>query len=160
MQTAGTVTGNDNFANRANINPLDGPVAASNVLATIEAGEPLPGGLPGGKSIWFTWHASFTGTISLTTAGSDFDTLLGIYTGTQLRALKAVVADDDSGGFHSSQVTFNVTTGTDYQIQVEGYEGASGRVVLGTNVSYKLVIGVRQARSQFVFARFVVYATA
>ncbi len=132
VETPFNAAGNDNFANRAGINPLEGPVSSSNLLATVEAGEPLPGGLPGGKSIWFTWHAGFTGTISLTTAGSDFDTLLGVYTGTQLKTLKAVASDDDSGGYHASEVTFNVVAGTDYQIQVEGYEGASGRVVLGT----------------------------
>lgn len=133
VETPATITqNNDNFANRTSINPLAGPVSASNVLATVETGEPLLGGKAGGKSIWFTWHASFTGTISLTTAGSDFDTLLGIYTGTVLKTLKTVAADDDSGGYLSSEVTFNVTAGTDYQIQVEGYEGASGRVVLGT----------------------------
>ncbi|HEY3857101.1 MAG TPA: FG-GAP-like repeat-containing protein [Verrucomicrobiae bacterium] len=132
VETRFNVSGNDNFANRAGINPLQGPVSSSNLLATIEVGEPAPGGAPGGKSIWFTWHAGFTGTISLTTAGSDFDTLLGVYTGTQLKTLKAVAADDDSGGHHTSLATFNVVAGTDYQIQVEGYQGASGRVVLGT----------------------------
>ena len=50
---------NDDFANRASINPLLGPVSDSNQLATVEPGEPLPDGLPGGKSIWFTWHADF-----------------------------------------------------------------------------------------------------
>jgi hypothetical protein len=122
---------NDDFVNRAVINPLLGPVSDSNQLATTEPGEPRPDGLPGGKSIWFTWRATFSGTISLTTEGSDFDTLLAVYTGTQLRALKPVAADDDSGGYLTSLVTFNVTEGTDYQIDVDGYQGASGRVVLG-----------------------------
>ncbi|HZM05221.1 MAG TPA: immunoglobulin domain-containing protein, partial [Candidatus Saccharimonadales bacterium] len=122
---------NDNFANRASFNPLLGPVAASNVFATLEPGEPLPDGKTGGKSIWFTWRPTFTGTASLTTEGSDFDTLLAVYTGTQLRKLKAVAADDDSGGYFTSLVTFNVTAGTDYQIDVDGFQGASGRVVLG-----------------------------
>ena len=57
--------------------------------------------------------------------------MLAVYTGTQLTALKAVAADDDSGGYLTSLVTFNVTEGTDYQIAVDGYQGASGRVVLG-----------------------------
>ena len=42
-----------------------------------------------------------------------------------------MAADDDSGGYLTSLVTFNVTEGTDYQIDVDGYQGASGRVVLG-----------------------------
>jgi hypothetical protein len=132
---------NDDFADRASINPLLGPVSDSNQLATVEAGEPLPDGLPGGKSIWFTWRATFTGTLSLTTEGSDFDTLLAVYTGTALRALKPVAGDDDSGGFLTSLVTFNVTEGTDYQIDVDGFQGASGRVVLGlpAGTGYRLL---------------------
>jgi hypothetical protein len=132
VETATTIPEtNDNFADRASINPLLGPVSDSNQLATVQAGEPLPDGLPGGKSIWFTWHATFTGTLSLTTEGSDFETLLAVYTGTELSKLKAVAGDEDSGGFLTSLVTFNVTEGTDYQIDVDGFQGASGRVVLG-----------------------------
>jgi hypothetical protein len=123
---------NDNFANRISINPLLGPVLGNNQNATFETGEPrLIAGKPGGKSIWYTWTASFTGVISLGTQGSDFDTLLAVYTGTNLSKLTPVAADDDSGGFFTSLVTFNVTAGTAYQIEVDGFNGASGNVVLG-----------------------------
>jgi MinD-like ATPase involved in chromosome partitioning or flagellar assembly len=67
----------------------------------------------------------------LTTEGSAFDTIMAVYTGTALSNLKAVAADDDSGGFLTSLVTFNVSKGTDYQIAVEGFQRATGRVVLG-----------------------------
>jgi hypothetical protein len=121
----------DGFSNRISINPLVGPVMGSNGNATLEPGEPQIGGVPGGKSIWYTWNASFTGVISLTTQGSDFDTLLGVYTGTNVAALTPVAADDDSGGFFTSLVTFNVVQGADYQITVDGFQGASGTVILG-----------------------------
>ena len=114
---------NNSFATRASINPLLGSVSDSNYLAAVQAG--------GGNSIWFTWHANFTGTLSLSTQGSDFDTLLTVYTGTSLSKLKVVAADSESGGFHTSLVTFNVTSNTDYQIQVSGNQGATGRVVFG-----------------------------
>jgi hypothetical protein len=122
---------NDTFATRASINPLTGSVAASNRTAVAQAGAPLPDNLPGGNSVWFTWRATFTGTITLTTQGSDFDTAMAVYTGTALNNLKVVAADDDSGGYHTSLVSFNVTSNTVYQIAVDGYEGASGRIVLG-----------------------------
>jgi len=122
---------NDNFTNRIRINPLLGPVLGNNQNATSEPGEPLHDGKPGGKSIWYTWTASFTGVISLGTQGSDFDTLLAVYTGTNLSKLTPVAADDDSGGFLTSLVTFNVKAGTPYQIAVDGFNGASGNVVLG-----------------------------
>jgi hypothetical protein len=97
---------NDTFATRAVINPLLGPVAARNLTATVQPGAPLPDGLPGGNSIWFTWTPTFTGTVSLTTQGSAFDTVMAVYTGTALNKLKVVAADDDSGGYLTSLVTF------------------------------------------------------
>jgi uncharacterized repeat protein (TIGR03803 family) len=128
----GSITnGADDFSNRVNINPLVGPAFGNNSNATFEAGEPLTDGKPGTNSIWYTWHASFSGVVSLTTRGSSFDTLLAVYTGTNLDDLTVVAADDDSGGFFTSLVTFNCTQGTSYQIQVTGFQNASGRVVLG-----------------------------
>jgi hypothetical protein len=121
----------DYFSNRITINPLLGPVMGSNTNATSETGEPLHDGKPGGKSIWYTWTASFTGVISLTTLGSDFDTLLAVYLGTNVSQLTPVASDDDSGGFFTSLVTFNVTQGATYQIAVDGFQGASGTVILG-----------------------------
>ncbi len=122
---------NITFESRAIINPLLGSVSDSNDLASVEKGAPLPDGVPGGNSIWFTWTPTFTGTVTLTTQGSDFDTVMAVYTGTKLSSLKAVAADDDSGGYLTSLVTFNVTAGTPYQIAVDGHQGKSGRVVLG-----------------------------
>jgi Bacterial Ig domain/FG-GAP-like repeat/Glucodextranase, domain B/Immunoglobulin domain len=122
---------NTNFQDRASFNPLLGPISDSNDLATVQRGAPLPDGVPGGNSIWFTWTPTFTGTATLTTQGSDFDTVMAVYTGTVVSSLRAVAADDDSGGYLTSLVTFNVTAGTAYQIAVDGHQGASGRVVLG-----------------------------
>ncbi|MGA2541554.1 MAG: Ig-like domain-containing protein, partial [Verrucomicrobiota bacterium] len=128
----GTLQTADYFSNRISINPLLGPVMGNNQNATLETGETNQiAGKTAGKSIWYTWQASFTGVISLTTQGSDFDTLLGVYTGTNVAKLTTVAADDDSGGYLTSLVTFNVTAGTNYQIAVAGYNGESGNVVLG-----------------------------
>ena len=132
VRSAGGLTASaDYFTNRASFDPLVGPVFGSNVGATSEPGEPKHDGKPGGASIWYTWHATFTGVISLTTRGSSFDTLLAVYTGLNITNLTLVAADDDSGGFFTSLVTFNVTEGTDYQIAVDGFQGATGDVVLG-----------------------------
>ncbi len=121
----------DNFADRISINPLLGAVFGNNQQATRETGEGDHVGKRGGKSIWFTWHASFSGMISLSTKGSSFDTLLAVYTGDSITNLTLVAADDDGAGYFASQVTFNAVEGTDYQIVVDGFKGASGTVVLG-----------------------------
>jgi hypothetical protein len=128
--TAVTIPGtNNSFASRTSIDPLSGPVAGDNLSAPVQT--LLPDNLPGGNSIWFTWTATFTGNLSLTTQGSDFDTVMAVYTGSAAGRLTPVAADDDSGGALTSLVAFNVTKGTAYQIAVDGFQGAAGRVVLG-----------------------------
>ena len=121
----------DDFANRISINPLLGAVFGNNQQATRETGEGNHAGKVGGKSIWYTWHANFSGMISLSTKGSSFDTLLAVYTGDSVTNLTQVAADDDGAGYFASLVTFNAVEGTDYQIAVDGFKGASGTVVLG-----------------------------
>ena len=63
-------------------------------------------GREGGASVWWTWTAPASGRAVVTTRGSSFDTLLGVYTGTavdlvfgsnsQLRAIAEVYACGDS----------------------------------------------------------------
>jgi hypothetical protein len=65
------------------------------------------------------------------TVGSSFDTLLAVYTGSALNNLTEVASDEDRGGFLTSEVRFNAVAGTDYQVTVDGFAGASGTVVLG-----------------------------
>jgi uncharacterized repeat protein (TIGR02543 family) len=126
---------NDNFANRAVItgNASGSNVGASfeNASADFDQGEPLHVKL-GGKSVWWTWTAPSSGGLELTTTRSTFDTVLAVYTGTNLTNLVFVAgADDDPWGVgRQSGVTFNVTAGTTYQIVVDGWDGASGEIEL------------------------------
>ncbi len=121
----------DNFASRgAFINLLGLSVVGSNAGATSEPGEPMHAGVPGGKSVWFSWTALLGGPVTFSTAGSSFDTLLAVYTGNSLTNLTEVASDDDSGGHYTSQVTFNAQAGTTYQIAIDGAYGASGMIVL------------------------------
>ncbi len=130
-----SASGNDNFGNRFLLGEApNGIISSSNVSATRQPGEPeiLPGN-PGGKSIWFRWQPSASGTAVFSTTGSDFDTIMGVYTGSTLNTLKRVpsaINDDDYGGYLTSRVSFNCSAGTEYDIVVDGYRGASGNVVL------------------------------
>jgi hypothetical protein len=112
---------NDNFTNAIPILGFPATVTGSNVGATKEPGEPAPAGNSGGKSVWWSWQASNTAPVMLTTYGSSFDTLLSAYTGDSLSNLQAVASDNDSGSNGSSQVTFQATNGLVYSIAVDGY---------------------------------------
>ena len=64
----------------------------------------------------------------MSTAGSDFNTILGLFTGSALDALTLVASDDDSGGGGTSFLTFAAIAGVTYYIMVDGFGGASGNI--------------------------------
>lgn len=141
------VTSNNNFANRRPITGTSATVTGSNVGATKETGEPTVAGVGGGKTVWWTWKATSSGPVTLTTAGSSFDTALGVYRGTAVNALTQVAANDDENartGVYTSKVTFNAVAGTTYQIAVDGYRGATGSITL--NLSQTVRNANRAAR--------------
>jgi len=128
----GVPPANDNFAN-ADV-PSAFPVTGTNVDATKEAGEPNHAGDAGGHSVWYRVTAASSGVLSVSTCGSDFDTLLGIYTGTSVNALTQVASNDDSCGAQS-EVTFPVTAGTDYYAAIDGFSDATGNVTVNLAVA-------------------------
>src|SRR5437588_11088673 len=126
---------NDMFANAQAITGTSGNLSGSNVNATKEAGEPLHAGNAGGKSVWYSWTAPASGQATIKTAGSSFDTLLGVYRGTSVSALTLVAANDDvSTGVGTSQVTFTAVSGTTYMVAVDGFSTAGGTPAKG-NIS-------------------------
>jgi hypothetical protein len=122
---------NDNFANRITIVGATRTVLGSNAGANKETNEPNHANQPGGKSVWWTWTPPASGTYSITTRGSGFDTLVGIYTGSTLATLTKVASDDDGPNMDTeSLVTFDAVGGTVYQVAVDGYGGDAGNIVL------------------------------
>jgi hypothetical protein len=121
---------NNTFASRTVISGSSATVSGTNVNATKEAGEPNHAGNAGGKSVWWTWTAPASGSVMINTAGSNFDTILAIYTGSSVAALSTVASNDDAAGAQTSLVTFNAVAGATYQIAVDGYDGATGNITL------------------------------
>ncbi len=125
-----TVDLRNDFGDRQVLPEDSGQGFAFSTNATREPGEPQHAGLTNDASMWITWQPSASGIATVTTAGSDFDTVQAIYTGTALNNLVEVAADDDSGASLTSSNRFNVTAGTEYHIAVAGFAGAQGRIVL------------------------------
>jgi len=122
---------NDDFAAATLLAGTRLTVLGSNVGASREALEPLHAGVVGGKSVWWRWQAPTNGSVVLSTLGSDFDTLLAVYTGDTVGALTPVAAnDDDSVHGVTSRAAFNAVAGANYAIAVDGKAGASGQIVL------------------------------
>src|SRR6266581_6557740 len=97
---------NDLFANAI---PLTGPIVTttgSNVGANkdFRSGEPFIAGNFGGANVWWTWTATASGQTTIDTMGSDFNTLLGVYTGNSGNTLSTIVDNNDYNGNTWSRV--------------------------------------------------------
>jgi hypothetical protein len=101
----------DNFADSQTqlLSGSTATVTGSNTNASLEPGEPKIDGKVGGHSVWISWIAPANGLVTMSTAGSSFDTLLGVYVleagdDPPLKSLESVAANDDFGGLVTSQV--------------------------------------------------------
>ena len=118
-----------------------GTIRSYNTGVVKQPGTPdiIPGD-PGGSEVLFQWKVPLlqsSGIVTFSTLGSDFDTTMTAYTGSvpnKLTPVPTAIADDDTGGYLNSQVTFYANAGTTYLIAVDGFYGAQGNVVLGWNL--------------------------
>lgn len=135
--------GNDAFGLAYVLAGTNGTVTGSNVGATKEVGEPNHGGNQGGHSIWWTYTPPSSGVLSLSTTNSQFDTLLGVYTGTAVGSLTTLGENDDAyfgSGFSTLQIPVNA--GVPIYIAVDGFSGAQGSVSLHYNLASGSLVSV------------------
>jgi len=118
--TTADIPANDNFANSITLQ-TNATITATNTFASREPGEPSIAGNAGGHSLWWNWTAPTNGTATLSTSGSTFTTLLGVFTGTSLSNLTSVASNNGNNRGGPAQVTVNVAGGTQYQIAVDGF---------------------------------------
>ena len=123
---------NDSFQSRGKITASRIAIKSSNVGATTESNEPLIGGYTGGASLWWEWTAPATGPVTLTTQGSTFLTLAGVYTGNSLSNLTSIAAAKATGttSTTTASLSFNAQADAVYEISVDGVNGATGMVNL------------------------------
>jgi hypothetical protein len=125
----GAPPANDNFAAAAALAGPSGNRPGTNSRATVEASEPQHDGLTGGKSVWFTWVSPGAGLVAFDTEGSNFDTVLGVYTGGSLGTLVERGSNDDiSSTARASRVVLLAAQGTTYRIALDGLQMPNGDV--------------------------------
>jgi hypothetical protein len=110
----------DDFSAARALSGVSALTTTASYAATLEAGEPVHGGLLQAGSVWFSWTAPYTGVATITTAGSDFDTVLAVYTGSSVDTLTDIAADDDAAGAGASRVEFQAQVNTTFRIAVSG----------------------------------------
>jgi hypothetical protein len=117
---------------RANAAPLTSAAAASNTFASEEPGEVLacPNQGPNhnitraySKTLWYSYHATDYGTATFR-SGGGLDTVEALYAGNSPTFLAC--NDDDGTGTVSSKIAVAVTPGSDYLLQVGGFNGLFG----------------------------------
>lgn len=109
----------------------NGNVSIATHGATLETNEPIHAGVAGGASVWWRWTPAASGWVQIDTAGSNFDTLIGVYTGSVLIDLTAIASNDNrSTGETVSSVVFYATQGVTYRIAVDGKSAAIGNALL------------------------------
>ncbi len=141
-----TQVNNDNFANAVLISGTSTSVVASNQNATAENGEPGHASDRARRSIWWLWSAPSSGTATISTAGSDFDTVVAIYTGGAVSGLTEINSNDDWNG-QTSQVSFEAVANQTYSFAVDGYIGFVGTVVLSLDLQTTTVQAAGLARA-------------
>ncbi len=123
---------NNHFVNGQVIsNSFSGTFSADTASMNKEFGEPNHANNEGGHSAWWILYPPADGLLTLATTNSNFDTLVGLYTGSAVGALTEVASNDDAAPDEfGSLLQHAVLSNQVYRIAVDGYAGASGIAVL------------------------------
>ena len=118
---------NDNWRAAQTISGSTIAVGGTNRYATREPGEsdhlPSNSASVGEHTVWYSWTAPSSGTVSVDTCESSFDTILVVYD-----PVNQVTSDDDacdSPNTNGSRLTFNATAGNEYLFGVAGFFSTS-----------------------------------
>ena len=121
---------NDNFYDRTELTTTS--ITAHNGGATTEIDEYLGEFSDSGATLWWNYHADSAFSLTVSLCESNFNTYLIVFMGDTLSGLSVVGENDDSDNCdsHQSDLTFDTVAGTDYRIQVGGYDSEEGNIAL------------------------------
>jgi hypothetical protein len=83
-------------------------------------------------NIWYCYTATCTGDVTVSLAGSSFDTMLAVYDGCECypTANDLIGCNDDAGNTYQSEIVFAATAGSQYLIEIGGYANETGEGLL------------------------------
>lgn len=126
---------NDSFDGGRTVAGRSWSVRSDNRNASRESDDPVIRSSRGAHSVWFRWRAPATRRYHIATYSSEFNTLLGVYTGNALGALSEVAAANTAGDsnalLNSAAISFTATAGTLYHILVDSEASSSGAYAKG-----------------------------
>jgi thermitase len=119
---------NDNFATPVVINSTPYYTSQNTWTATVASTDPTPtcGSGKNSNSVWYRYKAPANGLLETDTWGSDYDTVLAVWTGT-INNLSLVDCNDDVGSDTAAWLEETpVVAGTTYYIEVLDYGNPGG----------------------------------
>lgn len=93
--------------------------------ATSEPTDPNLVGSRRSESVWYSFTAPQTQALAVDTCTAEFDSVIGVFTGTAPGSLRRVAENDDACG-QGSRVTFNAVAGQSYRILVASLSELQG----------------------------------
>jgi hypothetical protein len=133
VATAAAAPRNDDFGRAISLR-AGSEVKGSVSGATAQRGEPRHAESVAARSVWYRFRAKRKATVLLGTCQSDFDTVVAVYSGSRLSALREVDFNNDGCGRvgAGSRVSFTARRGQAYRIAVVGFS-PSGRFTLAVS---------------------------
>lgn len=132
-----SVPANDLCVNAAVISSLPFTDTLDTTSATTSGDDPVAAAATSGHTVFYKWTAPWTGRVDVNTIGSDYDTVLSVWTGS-CGALTEVIdptgwSDDIDPGpnfLSQSKVTFTATAGVTYTIMAGAYHTTAGGTLI------------------------------
>jgi hypothetical protein len=87
---------------------------------SFDCGDSFSG--PGSHSVWYKYTASANGTLTVDTLGSNYDTVLAVWTGVRGNLSLQACNDDTPSRDLQSKVEIPVISGTVYHIEIVGFD--------------------------------------
>jgi len=102
------------------------------VFDTTDATFDGPGRCMTSPNIWYCYTASCTGDVTVSLLGSDYDTMLAVYSGCGCNptSSRTIACNDDFPPGRQSQITFEAISGNKYLIEIGGYGSDTGEGLL------------------------------
>ena len=145
---------NDDFAEREPYDATQGGMVGTNVGGSRENGEPVHFGESEPQSTsWWSFLAPSNSIASVSTIGSNFDTVVSVYKGDSLEQLVPVAWNDNGLGSLRSFIEFEVEKGVAYSLAVGGKDSQEGQIIVSVNFEAQLMLSeATEASSNIQFS--------